>query len=432
MRPPTNAFLAALGIIDLGLIALLVWHQETRTTEPTVRRHERAPTTRSATSDQTKAEEDKILLSDAAVPFPEVYGILARRSSEEIAAFARQLQNLSRGPATEARIGAFYKGWAALDASAAFASARSLRPELKGPAFNAVLDGADASVVGSLIPAINELSKESLPPNTKSLLLARAVGKWSQVDPAAAARFLESGDLRGMNFSTAWHQVASNWAASDPVAALTWARQAAAKGDRFVTSGAITGWWKNDSAAAEAYVASHLATRDDWQLASTLASNMFSEDPERAKEWVSQLPNEDARKQAATGLAIQWGFSDPAAATKWASTLPASEREQTLAETIGLWATENPTAAAEWLGSYEGAGRDQAINNFSLNVAPKDPAVALTWAATISDPKTKASAEQRLASGWLQQDPQAARNWIQNSSLSAAEKAQLLAPSTGP
>ena len=87
----------------------------------------------------------------------------------------------------------------------------------------------------------------------------------------------------------------------------------------------------NDPAAAEAYVASHLATREDWQLASTLASNIFGEDPDRAKEWVRQLPNEDARRQADVGLAIQWGFSDPAAATKWAATLPPGEGQQTLA-----------------------------------------------------------------------------------------------------
>ena len=385
------------------------------------------------TTEAEKAEEDKVVLGDVeAVPFQELYGVLSRRSPEEIAELARQLQNLPKGPASEARIAAFFKAWATLDASAAFAFADSLRRDLRSEAFSAVLEGADPSAAGALVPAINDLPKESLPPSEKALLLSRAVGKWSQLDPAAAAKFLESSGVRGMNFSTAYHQVASNWAARDPIAALAWAREQTSKGEHFATSGAITGWWKNDPAAAEAYVASHLGTREDWQLASTLASNIFSEDPERAKEWVRQLPNEDARRQADAGLAIQWGFSDPAAATKWAATLPPGECKQALAETVGLWAQQDLSAAAEWLGSYQGAGRDEAVNNFSLSAAAKDPAVALTWAATISDPKTRAFAERGLASQWLKRDPPAARNWIQNSSLPADEKSRLLAPPSGP
>ncbi len=430
MRPPPNTILIALGLLGLGLIGFLLWQSE-GPSRRAIARHPSSPPPEEKllkTTEAEKADEDKVVLGDVeAVPFQELYGVLSRRSPEEIAELARQLKNLPKSPATKAKIAAFFKAWATLDASAAFAFANSLRPDLRSEAFSAVLEGADASVAGSLVPAIGKLDKESLPPNEKALLLARAVGKWSQLDPAAAAKFLDSSGLRGMNFSMAYDQVASNWAARNPITALSWAREQASKGERFATSGAITGWWKNDPAAAEAYVASHLATREDWQLASTLASNIFGEDPERAKEWVRQLPNEDARRQADIGLAIQWGFSDPAAATKWAATLPPGECQQTLAETVGLWAQQDLAAAAKWLGSYEGAGRDEAVDNFSLSIASKDPAGALTWAATISNPKTRAFAEQRLVSVWLKRDPAGARNWIQNSSLSAEEKSRLLA-----
>jgi hypothetical protein len=425
--------LIPLSLLGLGLIGFLLWHGGAPSHPASARHYSSPPESLMKTSEAEKAEEDKIVLGDVeAVPFQELYGVLSRRSPGEIAELARQLQNLPKSPAAKAKIAAFFKAWATLDASAAFAFANSLRPDLRSEAFSAVLEGADASVTSSLVPAISKLDKESLPPNEKTLLLARAVGKWSQLDPVAAAKFLDSSGLRGMNFSMAYDRVASNWAARDPVAALSWAREQASKGDRFATSGAITGWWKNDPAAAEAYVASHLATQEDWQLASTLASNIFGEDPERAKEWVRQLPNEDARRQADVGLAIHWGFSDPAGATKWAATLPPGEGQQTLAETVGLWAQQDLPAGAEWLGSYEGAGRDQAVDNFILTVAAKDPAGALTWAATISDPKTRVSAEQRLASEWLKRDPPAARKWIESSSLPAEEKSRLLAPSSGP
>jgi hypothetical protein len=68
------------------------------------------------------------------------------------------------------------------------------------------------------------------------------------------------------------------------------------------------------------------------------------------------------------------------------------------------------------------------VQTFSLNVAPKDPATALSWAATIADPKLRASAEEQLAGDWLKRDRQAATGWIQNSSLPADEKSRLLSP----
>jgi hypothetical protein len=431
MKRPKFIGLILLGACTLVLLGFLIRHQVTNKSPDGALRH--AATDHSAmASRRTKAEETKINLGDvAAVPFQELYGLLARRTPEEIAALARQLQSLPRNPKSEAKIAAFFKAWATLDATAAFAAATSFQPELRSAAIGAVLDGADASVAGTLATSINELPEGIRPPSMKTNLLARAVGKWSQADPVAAAKFLDSSDEHGINFSMAWNEVASNWAAIDPVAALAWARQDAKEGERFAMSGAITGWWKNDPSAAEAYVTSHLATKEDWELASTLASDMFNEDPERAKKWVSQLPNDDARKQATLRLAIQLGFSDPAIAAKWSATLPDEERTVALAESVGMWAQQDPAAAGQWLASYDGPGRDVAVQGFTLNVASKDPATALSWAATISDPELRASSEQRIAGDWLKQNPQAAAAWIQNSSLPPEEKTRLLISGPG-
>ncbi len=430
MKRPKVIGLILLGACTLALLGFLIRHDRTHKSSGGGTR--RAPDHSAVSPRLTKTEENKIILGDvAAVPFQELYGLLAKRTPEEIAELAWQLQSLPRNSKSEAKIAAFFKAWATLDATAAFTTAISLRPELRGNALSAVLDGADASVAASLVTSINNLPKENLPPNTKANLLARAVGKWSSVDPVAAAKFLDSSDERGMNFSIAWNEVASNWAATDPAAALDWARKAAHGGQQSAMAGAITGWWQNDPGAAEAYVASHLATREDWRLASTLASNMFDADPERAKKWVAQLPNEDARKQATSMLAISWAFNDPAAATSWAASLPAGERTTALAESVGLWASQDPAAAGNWLGDYNGAGRDEAVQNFTSNVASKDPGAALSWAATISDPKLRASSQEQVASDWLKRDPQAASAWIQNSSLPAEEKSRLLAAAPG-
>jgi hypothetical protein len=428
MKRPTVIGLILLGACALVLLGFLIRHNGVNKSPDGKARRARAD--HAATPSRlTKAEENKSILGDlAAVPFQELYGLLSRRTPQEIAELARQLQSLPRSPKAEANIAAFFKAWATLDTTAAFAMAASFRPDLRDNAIRAVLEGADVSVAGTLVTSIKELPAGNLSPSTKSRLLGVAVGKWSRVDPVAAAKFLDSSGERGMNFSMAWSETASNWAAIDPVAALAWAQRSEQGGEGFAMSGAILGWWKNDPTAAEAYVASHLETRKGQQLAGTLASNMFNSDPEKTKEWVSHLPSVEARKQGELMIAIQWGFHDPAAATQWTAMLPADERAESLAMAVGSWAQQDPQAAGQWLASYDGAGRDRAVSDFSSSVASKDPAAALTWAATISDPKLREPSEQRIAGYWLKQNPQAAAAWIQNSSMTEAEKARLLAP----
>ncbi|MGI8890732.1 MAG: hypothetical protein ACR2G0_08115 [Chthoniobacterales bacterium] len=429
MNRPTTFGLLALVIIGVAL-ALIFVERPRRAAKESASPRVSNSSTRGA--DLTQRRDDEVMLGDvAAVPFQEIYGLLSRRSAAEIAVLAQQLTSLPRSPAAEAKVASFFKAWAALDATAAFASAKDFPKELRDDALGAVLDGVDASAAGALVLSINELPEGAISQSTKTGLLARAIGKWSQAEPAAAANFLDAHRGNGMSFSLAASEVARNWAATDPTAALAWARQSAGNGDRFALSGAMLGWWKNDPSAAEAYVATHLQTLEDRQLASALASNIFYDDPERAKKWISQLPDKEAREQANNVLAMTWGFSDPAAAANWAATLPESERATTLATSVGFWSGQDPVAAGQWLGKYNGPGRDQVVETFSSNIASKDPATALSWVATISDPKTLFSSAQRIAGDWLKQNPQAATAWIQNSSLSAEVKSQLLSPAPG-
>ncbi len=430
MNRPNDLVLPTLGLLACVLgLALMVWNgkvfTETKPTSPVVQREP-------ARSGLTTEQEDERLLRDPAFPFREVYRALAHRQPDEITALAHKLKDLPRGPATDAKVAAFFKAWATLDAAGAFAEAKSLPAHLRMAALEAVLDGTDASMAGALVPWIKQLPEDVFSGNEKTGLLSQGVSKWSRIDPLAAARFLEADGSTGMSFFTVWSDVASNWAALDPAAAIAWAKEKKRPGPNFALSGAVAGWWENDPSAAEAYVQSHLTTLQDWQLAGTLASNIFRDDPARARRWVSQLPNDDARRQANSSLAISWAFDDPAAAVKWASSLPVGDGGTALAEAVGLWAGEDASAAGEWLGQYDGAGRDQAVQNFSLNVATKDPAAAMTWAGAISDPRLRTSAQEQLARDWLRRDPSAATNWIQNSSLSAEDKTRLLSAPPGP
>jgi hypothetical protein len=378
-------------------------------------------------------EDEKILLGDiTTVPFQEVYEILSRQSAGEIAGLAEQLNGLPPSPQAAAKIRTFFKAWAQLDPTAAFGKARAFHtPETRRSAVQATIEGADPVAAGALASSIAELSTETFPETGKSNLFELAVEKWSEVDPAAAARLLSEKKLSGTGFTSAFYSVAQNWAARDPAAALAWAQQ-----QRQVpfglnpVNGAVQGWWKKDPAAAEGFALAQIGTPLGKQLISSMASQIAMQDRAKATAWVSKIPNEELRNQSYGILASQFSLSDPKAASAWALTLPPDAVSGAVDSTVSIWAQSDPAAAAHWLEGLSGSMRDSAVSSYSYVTAETDPAAATAWAATIADETKRASALRRTMGQWLERDPPAARAWIQNSSLGEAEKASLLGSPT--
>lgn len=379
---------------------------------------------------------DTILLGKiATVPFQELYGLLAQRPPAEIAAIAAQLRALPEGRDKKDRITAFFKAWAHLDPGAAFKSAIQFQTlEARESALSATIGGADATAVGALAAAINNLPAEALPPKDKSGLLGSAIAKWAQVDAPAAAEFLNHSPAAGMGFTMAFHEVAQNWAANDPEAAMNWAiEHSSGPGGASALTGAINGWWQKDHAAAEAYAIAHAGSPEGQQFVMSIASEMARQDPRKAAAWVTNLPTSESRRQGYTMIAVQWAMSDPKAASEWAATLPGESMPAALDSSISLWAQNDPQAAGQWVGRLGGGARDQAASIYSTVVAQRDPAAAMTWALSISDPSLRDLSIQQVASQWKERDPAAANAWIQNSSLGEAEKTRLLStPSPAP
>ena len=415
------------GACALVLFGFLVRHEGTNKSPDGTAQRTR-PEHSSTASRLTKSEEDRLLLGDiAAVPFQELYGLLSKRTPKELAKLAEQLQTLPRTPASEAKIAAFFKTWAAFDANAALASAIALRDtRFRGTAIAAVIRSADAIAASALAHSINDLPAGALSPSEKKTFVSTAVTKWSSLEPMAAAQFLDAIGARASDDMPAFYSAATNWAMQDPAAALAWAQQHPDGFGNLAMQGAVNGWWQKDPKAAEAYVASLPDPSGRQEMASSFAGMLFHSDPAHAREWVSQLQSVDARRAGNNAIAQNWARDDPEAATRWAANLPADERGFAVGGATRFWVKEDPKAAGDFLNSLGGAMRDEAVGSFSGIIAPEDSALALTWAATISDPSMRQKSEEMITSEWLKQNPAAARDWIQNSSLPETEKTRLL------
>jgi hypothetical protein len=387
----------------------------------------------SSSAPKSSAEANKILLGNiTTVPFQELYGLLSSQSREEVMQLAQQLRELPPGRETNARIAVFFKAWAHLDAKAAFTAAASFKTtEAKAAAIGAVIDGADSIAASSLAQSIAALSPDALLSGQRTSFLVKTLTKWSQVDPVAAAKFLDASPESGRSLMGARMSIAENWAALDPQAALAWAQTPSSEPSaRFAVSGAISGWWHTDPRAAEAYVASHLdAVGPETVMA--LTRQIFGQDPQRAKEWANQLSTVDARRSATSFIAMQLAQTDPKSASEWVATLPDDVRERAMYGVMNSWARREPDAVAGWINGLSGNTRDEAIGAYSSTLSNRNPTAALTWATSISDEKMRDTSVQRIVTAWMYRNPREATAWVQGSTLPNAVKARLLAPPPG-
>jgi len=425
--------LILLGVCTLVLLGFLIRNEGTR--KRPIDNARQASADHSAIGSRlTKSEKDRLLLGNiAAVPFQELYSLLSKQTPEEIAKLAEQLQTLPRSRASEAQVAAFFKTWAALDAKSALASAIALRDaRFRSAAIAVVLRSADAAAASALAHSINDLPAGALSPSDKINFVSSAVTKWSSLEPVAAAQFLDAIGAKGLDYTSAFNSTAANWATQDPAAALAWAQQHPDGYGNLALQGALNGWWQTDPKAAEAYVASLPDASGRQETTMSFANMLFRSDPAHARQWVSQLQSVDARKAANSAIAQSWAQDDPEAATRWAANLPQDERGIALGGAARFWAKEDPKGAGDFLNSLGGPMRDEAVGFFSATLAYEDSALALNWAATISDPSMRQKSEEMIASEWLKQNPAAAKDWIQNSSLPEVEKARLLGANPGP
>jgi hypothetical protein len=246
--------------------------------------------------------------------------------------------------------------------------------------------------------------------DTTELVLASA--SFAEEDPAAARLWVES--LPEKIRARAAKGLVRGWAFHDPRAALDWAAQQPEDAAGYALQlEAFNSWSAMDWKAAREWAASQSGSLRDRlnaasvnllasnrgpdeaaELARTLPSEQFPDiigrvsmeltrkQPEKAAQWVAELPRGYVREEALEGVLKSWSLQDAKAALSWAQNLPA------------------------------GALRDEAqvalLSQTSHFFADADRILA-----TIEDPWMKAEGARRHFERWRVYDAPAARRWLE-------------------
>ena len=281
---------------------------------------------------------------------------------------------------------------------------------------------------------------------------------WASVDPANAAKYYAEnprefammgmmGGGRGpMGGQTGASIIASEWARQDPTGALAWANSLTTEKGQALNAvvGEVA---KTDPKKASEMLAAMTGT-DKTDAYRSVALQYGASNFSEAQAWIRTLPADD---QAAALAAAISGFSntDPEAAAKQAALMEAGEsKDRVIPEVIRDWARVDPKAAADFLKQQdsERAQRD-AMRELMPNWVANDPAAALAYANSYAPGPVRDSALQSYvfgnskskpaelvkvaesitdqgdrnrsfsiaAAGWMREDPDAAKTYIQQS-----------------
>lgn len=291
---------------------------------------------------------------------------------------------------------------------------------------------------------------------------------WAAKDPKAAGEYvtgtiLEEGSQDGWALQRTIGSVASEWAKSDPEAALAWAKSLPEDVSGNALESVIEHFTSQDPEKA-AEVAMGLEGDKKIEALQSIADQWSRTDPEAAVAWAEGLEG-DARDRALEEALQGLAYKDPAAAvdylantitdaeerdsllpdvaSRWArkdanSAAEAAEwlttqadgdgRARATGEVMGSWMDSDAAAASAWLDSQPaGASKDQGIvAMLRENELREEPGTAVAWADSITDETLRGEQVMAASRNWLKEDRQAATEYIESSASLSAEQKQTL------
>lgn len=329
----------------------------------------------------------------ATVPFSELYDILRSVSREQLLAWARDLEQMPRGPRQRAAVSAYYKSLIQVDHRAAIeAVLRAENLNMRDLAIDALLKAAPESVWGDLAEMM-----VNLPFQNRGAFREDVIWNWSRVDPEAVSKFIESHPVNkeddGRLFS-----LMSHWAEIDPAAAREWVEADFSRQTKDAFRAFVTSWADVDRAAAIDYAVANAKRANFDEAINDLAYQFVRLAKEDATRLILLLPSEQAKAAvkhiAHTTSTVLLGVPEgyqrpPEEVVKWMAGLPMELWSDSIGEVAKEWLTRDPSAATFWFDQLRPEMRDTAIASFCRAADSESAAQVLTLVWTMSKPGSR-------------------------------------------
>jgi len=263
--------------------------------------------------------------------------------------------------------------------------------------------------------------------------------KWTKLDAKSAMGYAQKLEDRGAKYM-GMNTVLQTWTRSNPQEAVAWAQTngtsqtgADGGGDR------ASGNWQmtavlDQLAKTDLGQALELAQKEPVSMArgrtiQTLVSQLVSQrGEESARETALGITDDSMRGAMVRQLAERAARNDPAKAMEWVSALPeGATKTSAIAEAVSEWARKDATAAATYMATLPtGTATDEPRARFASSIVRTDPTSAIAWSNTITDPKARTESLGNVVGSWMRADADAAKKWVATSQLPEETKKEIL------
>lgn len=360
------------------------------------------------------------------VEFDHAFELLRSAPKDTLIAWTKRLETLAVTPQKTAAISVFFRTLAQIDTKTAVDLALGM--ERADPRWMAIgaIDIAAPSVnlpeVARMYTAINE---------PRQALVGDLIGKWSMTDPEATARFLASYPGKVLNEQIA--RFIGNWVALDPAAATQWLRATdASRRCPEVYAEFYAGWMLKDQTAALEDLAARGGDKIFKKAIRRASENLFTDSPDAARSFILQLPTSAAQKAAIDQITLHitgvfLGSGDylhlkPDEVAKWLFTLPDNLWHKEIGSVMERWADKDPSAVDAWLNQVPPPARNRLLAEQCLALNWNFPAPGLKAGLQIRDRELR---EETFREIFREMVEDGREEILQKAELSAEEAAEV-------
>jgi hypothetical protein len=245
-------------------------------------------------------------------------------------------------------------------------------------------------------------------------MLKQAGKTWGQSDPAAALRY--ASKLPSRQLAAFADEVVGQWAGRDLKAAVEFA--SAQENPVFrgaLAQGLVKEWGKTDAAAALAWSQTNLRGAARNEAIAGLIGATAEKDLHAAGELAAGMEPGPAQDRACASLFETWfnkGREHRDAALEWLADLPdESARRNAMERVHRQWAWREPEAARDFLtGPHGKLASESMVRQVSGSLTSKNPETAMEWAKSLPE-KHSAAAQSAVLESWLHIRPDAAADY---------------------
>ncbi len=250
--------------------------------------------------------------------------------------------------------------------------------------------------------------------------------EWARQDPSAALAW--AGSLTGNEKSSAMSSVIREVASSDPKKAATMVASMDEAGRGQAYEDIARKWGSQNFSDAEFWIRTLPADQQGAAMAAALAG-LSKDNPQLASAKIAALPEGDARNEAVNTLVRNWSRDNPKDAVAWLM----KQNDETasgraMGDVISNWVTQDDKAALAFVNSQQaGAVRDRAAAAYIMSNRKSAPAALIQVAESITDEHSRTQSLSVGVMRWMQEDPAAAKTYVQNSTAFSADQKQRVA-----